>query len=101
MAVYLTATSRLSPLQPGGRAHRFENPKVAKTVPPVVNFGDTLNFGEPLADSFAKDFTLELDRVKVGALWPLPLVEMACAAGRSSGSMSVSTPVGHAHTTIP
>ena len=66
MAVYLTATSRLSPLQPGGRAHRFENPKVAKTVPPVVNFGDTLNFGEPLADSFAKDFTLELDRVKVG-----------------------------------
>ena len=49
----------------GGGGGRFENPKVAKAVPPVVNFGDTLNFGEPLADSFAKDFTLELDRVKV------------------------------------
>ena len=52
----------------GPDACRFENPKVAKAVPPVVNFGDTLNFGEPLADSFAKDFTLELDRVKVGPI---------------------------------
>jgi hypothetical protein len=39
---------------------RFENPKAAKALPAIVNIGDAFS------DSFAKDFTLEVDRIKVG-----------------------------------
>ena len=37
---------------------RFENPKAPKAMPAIVNIGDAFT------DSFAKDFTLEVDRIK-------------------------------------